>query len=236
MLRWGEISLLSPWAFIDEWKRLNDCWRWSHCVGTLCHHAVMEANLWSVFCCVFQLGDPGGLHHHTPSACCQGETVYREHRGAGTGGQRTGQGNASVCFIFTNTEILWSQHSHGNTVIRTLMSHKWTPNIEIYTWSVSPAFFVSKILILGSVEVVLTVWHSDFNSTAPALECDSDITFLQVKHEIEVAKMRKSFAHTKNAAVVPLNFYFYLSIFAQLEEWTTLPIVILSHLYTVLLS
>lgn len=49
------------------------------------------------FVFVFQLGDPRGLHHHTPSACCQGEAVYREHWGAGTGGQRAGQGNASVC-------------------------------------------------------------------------------------------------------------------------------------------
>lgn len=46
--------------------------------------------------CVFQLGDPGGLHHHTPAACCQGEAVYREHRGAGAGGQRAGQGNVSL--------------------------------------------------------------------------------------------------------------------------------------------
>lgn len=49
------------------------------------------------FCRVFQLGDPRGLHHHTPSACCQGETVHREHGGAGTGGQRAGQGNTSEC-------------------------------------------------------------------------------------------------------------------------------------------
>ncbi len=103
---WGRIWNLSFRRFF------SNCWRWRHCVGTLCHHAVMEANLWSVFCCVFQLGDPRGLHHHTPSACCQGETVHREHRGAGAGGQRTGQGNTSVCFLFTRTEILWSQHSH----------------------------------------------------------------------------------------------------------------------------
>lgn len=57
---------------------------------------VMETDLRSHLRCVFQLGDPRGLHHHTPSACCQGETVHREHRRAGTGGQRAGQGNASV--------------------------------------------------------------------------------------------------------------------------------------------
>lgn len=53
-------------------------------------------------CCVFQLGDPRGLHHHTPSTCCQGETVHREHRGAGAGGQRAGQGNTSDCNYHTN--------------------------------------------------------------------------------------------------------------------------------------
>lgn len=76
---------------------------WEHCATMLS----WKANLWSVFCCVFQLGDPRGLHHHTPSACCQGETVYREHRGAGTGGQRTGQGNTfNSLFYCVNTEML----------------------------------------------------------------------------------------------------------------------------------
>lgn len=62
----------------------------------------MKANLRCDFCRVFQLGDPRGLHHHAPSACCQGETVHREHGGAGTGGQRAGQGNTSECNYHTN--------------------------------------------------------------------------------------------------------------------------------------
>lgn len=74
-------------------------------------HAAKGATLrCDFFVFVFQLGDPRGLHHHTPSACRQGEAVYREHRGAGTGGQRAGQGNASVClslyfFLIPDTAV-----------------------------------------------------------------------------------------------------------------------------------
>lgn len=60
--------------------------------------------------CVFQLGDPGGLHHHTPAACCQGEAVYREHRGAGAGGQRAGQGNVSLSLSFVLQKLRGESH------------------------------------------------------------------------------------------------------------------------------
>ena len=143
-------------------RRFSDCQRWSHCVKTVCRHAVMEANLWSDLCCVFQLGDPGGLHHHTPSACCQGETVYREHWGAGTGGQRTGQGNG-ICFTPATTENTDLDFSHENTVIRTRVSHTGRPNLYLTSFLFStskPQLPCSTTPLSPSVNNPHTKWKT----------------------------------------------------------------------------
>lgn len=98
------------------------------------HRAVMETNLWSALCCVFQLGDPRGLHHHTPAACCQGETVYREYRSAGTGGQRAWQGNTSILLTISNQHrTLRSQHKHGNKNLFCRKTASLDENIITYT-------------------------------------------------------------------------------------------------------
>lgn len=177
---WNEVkSLYQTCDFINKYSK------WLLEMKSLCgcYHAVMEANLWSVFCCVFQLGHPRGLHHHTPSACCQGETVYREHRGAGTGGQRTGQGNTSVYFVFTNTEILLSQHSHENTVVR------------IHIQSVSQAFFLSRI----QLKCFVTVWHYDFNKFI-SHSLQYTVIRMWFKHNLLIIFCKlntRSIAHTK---------------------------------------
>lgn len=53
-----------------------------------CEHLFI--NTWCCIC--LQVGHTRRLHHHPPTACGQSETVYREHRGPGSRGQRAGQG------------------------------------------------------------------------------------------------------------------------------------------------